>query len=37
MDSELVEANDLAKEKVTRGSEAAEEMLTEDDDLPGSR
>ena len=35
MDSELVKVQDLAKEKVTRGSETTEEMLAEDDDLPG--
>ena len=36
MDSEFIEVQNLAKEKVTRGNEAAEEMLAEDDNLPGS-
>ena len=35
MDAELVKIEDLAEEKVTRGSEAAEEVLAEDDDFPG--
>ena len=37
MDSEFVEIKDLAEEEIAGGSEAAEEMFTENDDLPGGR
>ena len=37
MDSEFVEIKDLAEEEIAGGSEAAEEMFTKNDDLPGGR
>ena len=37
MDSELVEVKDLAKEEIVGGSEAAEKVFTENDDLSGGR
>ena len=37
MDVELIVGKELAKKQVTRRREAAEEVLAEDDDLPGGR
>ena len=37
MDSEFVKVKDLAEEEIVGGSEAAEEMFTKNDDLPGGR
>ena len=37
MDAELIVGKELAKKQVTRGREAAEEVLAEYDDLPGGR
>ena len=36
MDSKLVEIKDLTEKEIAGGSEAAEEMLAEDNNLPGS-